>query len=253
MKKINTILPLLIISILCNQDLYSANSINLKKIITEIDKLYRSSTSYATIEMKVVTPNWQRKFELDVWSKGMNKTFIRIKTPKKDRGISTLRVKTEMWNFFPKINKVLKVPPSMMMGSWMGSDFTNDDLVKESTLVDDYDSKLINKDSRKDKYFNIILTPKKDTPTIWDKIELLVRRNDFLPVSQKYFDEKGRLLRILEFSDIKNFSGRILPSVLTMTRKNKKGYMTTIRYLNISFDVKPHKNTFTLRNLQKRR
>ena len=100
-------------------------------IIKKVDELYRADSSYAEMEMTIVTPNWERTLKLEAWSEGMDKTFITILEPKKDKGITTLRVDNEMWNFFPKINKVMKVPPSMMMGSWMGSDFTNDDLVKD--------------------------------------------------------------------------------------------------------------------------
>ncbi|HIC69853.1 MAG TPA: outer membrane lipoprotein-sorting protein [Candidatus Latescibacteria bacterium] len=97
------------------------------RIVDRVDKLYRSSTSHSRFEMLIVNPNWERRLVMEIWTRGMNETFIRIETPKKDAGIATLRRGAEMWNFFPKIDKVMKVPPSMMMGSWMGSDFSNDD------------------------------------------------------------------------------------------------------------------------------
>ena len=117
-------------------------------LLKEIDELYRSATSISTMKMEIVTPNWQRTLEMQSWTVGMEDTFIRILSPRKDRGVATLKKGNEMWNYFPKINKVIKVPPSMMMGSWMGSDFTNDDLVKEASLVDDYHVEKTDKDGQ---------------------------------------------------------------------------------------------------------
>lgn len=113
------------------------------EIVKKIDELYRSATSSGEMEMEIITPNWQRTLRMKVWSKGMDKTFIRILEPQKEKGVATLRLGNEMWNFLPNVNKVIKIPPSMMMSSWMGSDFTNDDLVSEFTLLEDFTYKLI--------------------------------------------------------------------------------------------------------------
>ena len=142
-----TILP---VSALPQQDLSDAA---IKDIIRKIDELYRAQSSYSVLEMEIVTPNWQRTIAMDAWTLGTKKTFIRITSPKKDAGVATLRIGNEMWNFLPKTNKIMKIPPSMMMSSWMGSDFTNDDLVKEFSLISDYSYKLIQvEDERPDLY-----------------------------------------------------------------------------------------------------
>jgi outer membrane lipoprotein-sorting protein len=124
-------------------------------LLKKIDELYRSDNSISTMKMSIITPNWQRTLEMQSWTIGMNDTFIRILSPKKDRGVATLKKGREMWNYFPKINKVIKVPPSMMMGSWMGSDFTNDDLVREVSLVKEYH---VEKEDYEDKH-RLILIP----------------------------------------------------------------------------------------------
>ena len=134
-------------------------------LLDKVDRLYRSDSSHATMEMKIVTENWERTTVMEVWSRGMNDTLIKILSPRKDKGIKTLKLGNQMWNYFPKINKVLKVPPSMMMNSWMGSDFTNDDLVKENTLADDYHSKLEPHPSAPEQFYFIALTPKENTVT----------------------------------------------------------------------------------------
>ena len=112
---------------------------DVENIVKKIDQLYRSDTSRANMEMQIVTPHWKRTLALEVWTKGMDRTFVLITSPKKEKGVTTLRIENEMWNYLPKTNKAMKVPPSMMMmGSWMGSDFTKDDLVRESSMLADY-------------------------------------------------------------------------------------------------------------------
>ena len=235
------------------QSLAADEPVDVKTIIDRMDKLYRSDASYAEVEMIVVSEHWERTLTMDIWTEGMEKTFIYIKGPKKDEGIATLRIESEMWNYFPRINKVMKVPPSMMMGSWMGSDFTNDDLVKESSLLNDYHHSLMHPENEDpDKYY-IQLTPKTDTPTVWGMIEITIRKAGYIPVSQVYYDEKGRKMREMLFSDTRKFGDRTIPSVMEMLPLNKKGQKTVIRYRDITFDEKIDQGVFTLRNLQKRR
>ncbi len=230
---------------------HGENTPDINAIVEKMDKLYRSDTSFADVEMLIQTEHWKRTLRMDIWSEGLDMTLIHIKSPKKDAGIATLRKKTEMWNYFPKINKVIKVPPSMMMSSWMGSDFTNDDLVKESSMINDYRSKLITPDNANPDYYYIELIPKKDIPIVWARIVLVVRKNDYIPVEESFFDEKGRKMRVMEFSEIRNFSGREIPSVLVMKPLNKPDKKTVIKYKELKFDIKLKADTFSLRNLQR--
>lgn len=181
---------------------------------------------------------------------GFEKTFVTILSPRKDKGISTLRNDKEMWNFFPKINKVMKIPPSMMMGSWMGSDFTNDDLVKESSLREDYNARLAENENDKANYY-IEFTPKEQTVSVWGKIIAKVNKESVLPETQEYFDEKGKLIRVMYFKDVKELGGRIIPTTLELVPQNKKNHSTIVTYTKAEFNAEINKNTFTLRNLQK--
>ena len=229
------------------------DQVDVKTIIDRMDKLYRSDASYADVEMIVASEHWKRTIAMNIWTEGMGKTFIYIKGPKKDEGIATLRIETEMWNYFQKINKVMKVPPSMMMGSWMGSDFTNDDLVKESSMLEDYTHRLIHPENKEaDKYY-IELIPKIETPTVWGKFEITIRKSDYIPLSQVYYDEKGKKMRIMTYSDVRQLGSRKIPAVMEIVPLNKKGQKAVIRYRDIIFDEKVDKGVFTLRNLQKRR
>ena len=222
-----------------------------EKIVNFIDQLYRSKTSYAVMEMHIVTPHYQRTLKMLVWTKGMDRTFIRITSPKKERGVATLRIKNEMWNYLPKIKKVMKISPSMMMGSWMGSDFSNDDLVKESSMQEDYTYKIITPDEATPDLIYIELIPNEDSTIVWGKIVTAVRSSDYIPVWQHFYDEKGKLMRILNYKDIKTFGSKTIPSVMEMIPQNKQGHKTIIRWQDGNFDTIIEDSIFSRRNLQK--
>ena len=225
---------------------------DVKEIITHIDQLYRSKTSHADLEMKIVTPNWERTLSMTVWTKGTDKTFIRITAPKKEKDITTLRIGKEMWNYLPKVNKTFKVSPSMMMNSWMGSDFTNDDLVRESSLINDYTYQRITPEDPSPELIYIELIPKEDTPIVWGKVISAVRKEDYIPVWQHFYDEKDKLMRVLNYKEIKAFGNKTLPSVMEMIPQNKEGNKTGVRFLNAEYDSDIDDKVFTRRNLQKR-
>ncbi len=226
---------------------------DIETIIKKIDQLYRSETSHAEMEMHIVTPHWERTLAMTTWSKGMDRTFIQITAPKKEQGVATLRIGNEMWNYLPKTNKVMKIPPSMMMGSWMGSDFTNDDLVRESSMLDDYTYQFVTPEDASPDHLYVQLIPKEDSPIVWGKIVAAVQSSDYLPVWQRFYDEKGNLMRVMNFKEIKTFGDKIAPSVMEIIPQNKDGHKTVVRWLNATFDSDIDDKIFTRRNLQKRR
>ena len=189
-----------------------------RSIIDEMEQLYRGDSSDATITMEVETPQYQRTLKMTGQSLGKELAFFRILSPKKDRGVATLKRDEEMWNYFPKINKVIKVPPSMMMGSWMGSDFTNDDLVKETQLIDAYHLSMTEDEAM----YRVTLTPKEQTVTVWGKIDYVISKDPLLPVSQAFYDEDGEKIRELTFLEPREYEGKLMPSILEMTPLNKE-------------------------------
>ena len=218
-------------------------------IIDAMEELYRGESSLARMTMIVETPQFQRTMEMESSSIGTEKAFIRILAPRKDRGIATLKLDLEMWNYLPKINKVIKVPPSMMMGSWMGSDFTNDDLVKQTTLTDDYDLTLEETDTE----YRITLVPKSNTVTVWGKIDYNVNKELMIPLSQNFYDDSDRLIRKMEFSEPREISGLLIPSRMEMIPINKGGHKTVIIYDELQFDPPEiDESIFTMRNLRSR-
>lgn len=247
-----TLFLYILLTTFCLLTLNATSQPKVEDIIKHIDQLYRSKTSEAEMEMHIVTPHYQRTLKMQVWTKGMDKTFIRITAPKKEQGVATLRIKNEMWNYLPKVNKTMKISPSMMMGSWMGSDFTNDDLVRESSLIDDYTYKMITPENASEDLLYVELIPKEDAAIVWGKIISAVRTNDYMPMWQHFYDEKGKLMRVLNFKEVKKFSGKNIPSVMEMIPQNRDGHKTVVRWVNAKFDTKIDDKVFTRRNLQKR-
>lgn len=228
----------------------SGEQITARKIIEKIDQLYRSESSYAEMQMEILTPHWERTLRMKIWTKGKDYTFIRILEPNKERGVGTLRIENDMWNYLPKTNKVIKVPPSMMMSSWMGSDFTNDDLVDEFSLLEDYHYRIIHpEDAEKDRIY-IEAIPKEGLPIVWEKVIMTVRRSDYIPVQDKFYDENGELMRIMNYRDITVFDNREIPAVIELIPRKKKGHKTVLRYLKLEFNINIGKDIFTLRHLR---
>jgi len=222
-----------------------------RDIIAKVDQLYRSSSSRAEVEMRITTPNWARTLGIIAWSKGTTKTFILITDPKKERGTATLRLGSEMWNYLPATDKVIKIPPSMMMGSWMGSDFNNDDLVRESSMLEDYTYRLASPERPAPGELSVEMVPTPEAPVVWSKVVLTVRESDYLPVRQEYYDEKGALMRMISFKDVRTIGGKTIPTVMELVPQNKKGNRTVITYKRAEFDIPLKDDIFSQRNLKR--
>lgn len=225
----------------------SQNSQKARQLIQKVEDMYRADSSRANLSMRIETPNYQRTMTMYSESLGTEQAYIRILSPRKDRGISTLKRGNEMWNYFPKINKVIKVPPSMMMGSWMGSDFTNDDLVKETTLVDEYNLSLVEDDAT----YTITLLPKEKTVTVWGKIEISIRKENLHPIERIFYDDDGTRVRVMTYKEPRHFGDSYLPSVMEMVPLNKEGHRTLVIYESLDLNVPDiSEETFTLRHLK---
>lgn len=206
-----------------------------------------------TYEMTIKDPRWERTLKLKAWEmRKEKKSFIRILSPPKEKGIGTLKIGLEMWNYLPRVERIIKIPPSMMMQPWMGSDFTNDDLVKESSIVEDYLHRVIGEEKIGgfDAY-RVEAVPKPDAPVVWGKILYWVRKKDFIPLKQEFYSERGELIRVMTFSEIKEMGGRVLPTYWEMVPVKKEGRMTTLRILEAEFDIPIPEEIFTLRNLKR--
>ena len=247
---LQTALLLLVYSLLAE---VPSAEISSQQILDKIDKMWRGKSSIGTYQMKIKTAHWERNLRIKSWTKGLDYTLIRIEYPKKEKGVATLKVKNNLWNYLPKINRVIKVPSSLMMGSWMGSHFTNDDLVKESTLADDYYHRITFQGKRDGvEVYEITLLPKETAAVVWGKVVILVRQKDLMPLYEEFYDEKGKPVRKMTFTDVKKMGGRLLPSKMTVIPYNKPNEFTEVTYMEISFDVELPESFFSLRNLKQR-
>jgi len=224
------------------------------EVINRVQDLYRGDSSRAVATMEVVTENWSREITIEIWSLGEDHSLIRIQAPAKEAGTATLMADDDIWNYLPKVDRTIKVPASMMGGSWMGSHFTNDDLVQESRLTDEYDVELTFEGERGGvSVWEVTLTPKPEAAVVWGRIEYTVRQADFNPVRVSYYDEDGDLARSMEWSEFENFGGRVMPRLMDMRPADKPNERTTMRYDELEFDVDIDESFFSLRTLQRRR
>ena len=222
------------------------------EIVDQVDQLLRGDSSQGTITMQIVTENWQRSLTMQVWSQGTENSLVRIEKPRKEAGTATLKVGNNIWNYLPKVSRTIKIPTSMMMASWMGSHFTNDDLVKESSMSRDYVITLSYEGERNgSSVYEFSLIPKPDAAVVWGKLELEVRQDDLMPTWHRYYDEDGTLIRELTFSEYTLMGGRRVPTRLVMQPYDKPGEQTVIIYDDLVFDVPIQADTFSLRNLER--
>jgi hypothetical protein len=224
-----------------------------RTIVDRVDRLWRGVSSRARVRMEVVTAHWRRTLDLAVESLGTDYALVRVTAPAKDAGTATLKVGNEVWNYLPRVDRTIKIPPSLMMGSWMGSHFTNDDLVKESRLVEDYDIATAFDGVRDGtRVWEFTLTPHPDAAVVWGRVTMQVRQADDQPTWLRYYDDQGDLVRTLSFGEYRRFGGRLVPALLTVTPRDKPGEHTTLHYEALQFDVGLTPADFSLRNLRGR-
>jgi outer membrane lipoprotein-sorting protein len=202
------------------------------------------------MKMMVTTAHWKRTLVLEAWSKGKDKSLFRILSPKKEKGMTTLRAENEIWNYLPKVKRVIKIPSSMMSSSWMGSHFTNDDLVKESRMADDYTFSIADEAEQKGTIV-IVCIPRPEAAIVWGKVVVTVRKDDLMPVDIRYFDEDLDLARTMMFTDFQKFGDRILPAKLDMIPTDHPDESTGIIYEKIDFNLPLKDDLFSLRSLQR--
>ena len=220
-------------------------------VLRRLDDLYRSKSSIARMDIVVTGPRSTRSMRLSAWTRGEDEALIVVEAPPREEGTTTLRVGPNLWNYLPRIARTIRVPPSMMLGSWMGTDFTNDDLVKESSMHEDFASRLDRRSEAPSGWW-IRLDVKAGVVGRWARIDILVS-DDGLPIEERHFDRKGRLARVMTFDEIRTLGGRRLPAHLMLTPADTPGQRTELRYLEVQFDVPIPDDTFSLSRLERRR
>lgn len=231
-----------------------AAAIDVDELIRHIDRLWRGDTSRATMSMSVKTERYERTMTMEAWSRGKDYSLVVIREPVKDRGIATLKVEENIWNYLPKINRVTKVPSSMMSGSWMGSHFTNDDLVKESTFEEDYDATISFEGERDgQRIYELTFVAKPDAAVVWGKVIMTVDQVSLAPYTSLYYDEEGVLIRTMTMDQTQMIDGRVIPMRMSLQPLDKPDESTVIVYQQIAFGMPLEESFFSLQTLKRRR
>jgi outer membrane lipoprotein-sorting protein len=234
--------------------LFSFNTIaqDVAEIIRKADEKFRGESSRGQTTMIIERPNWSREISMKTWSLGNEYSLIYITAPAKEKGQVFLKRDNEMWNWVPTIERMIKIPPSMMMQSWMGSDFTNDDLIRESSLEKDYNHKLLGEETiRGYECYKIELIPKIDAPVVWGKILMWVSKDEFHWLRAEYYDEDENLVNIEILSEIKTMDDREMPTRMEMIPADKEGHKTILIFDEMEFDVDLKESFFSQQNMRR--
>ena len=250
-KKRNTILFLFmgLIAVVSHGQADTPQKLDAQELIRRVETQYMGKTSRATMRMNIITDAWTRELTMEAWSEGRDKFLAKILSPKKEQGTATLKIGDEMWNFLPKIDRLMKIPSSLMGDRWMGSHLTNDDLIKENKIDELYTFEV---EKIEDSIATIICTPKPDAPIVWDRVIYRVDLTKTVPVSVDYYDEDGELVRTSTFDMVEEISGRWIPKRMRIQPVEEPDEMTELTYEELEFDVTLPENLFSVRSLRRR-
>ncbi|HCH1620938.1 TPA: outer membrane lipoprotein-sorting protein [Vibrio parahaemolyticus] len=209
-------------------------------IVQKSDQAMRGKSSYSEATMEIVRPDWARSMTMKSWTKGTELSLVLVTAPAKDKGSASLKRHREMWNWVPSIERVIKIAPSMLSQSWMGSDFTNDDLINQSSIVVDYQHALLGNDSFDgDKVWVIEATAKPDAPVVWNKVSLWISQSTYLQRKVEFYDEFDERVNVLTTYDVKELGGRKIATRMEMKPVDKPGNKTifTTHQAQFDFDI----------------
>ena len=227
-----------------------AESPDAKDIIRKAMDHYRGLTSFSEMTMTIQRPDWSRSMTMLAWTEGDKQTLVRVTAPRKDVGNGTLSVDGNMWTFTPKINRVIKIPSSMMSQNWMGSDFSNKDISKNTDIIDQYDHRLLEQREHEGHVVYVIESiPHEEAAVVWGR-EVLTVRDDWVLLKQEFRDQEDVLVKTLEALEIAPMGGRNVATVMRMSKQEKLEEWTELRTVVVEFDVKLPANLFTLSNLR---
>ena len=222
------------------------------EILNQMEEVMRGESSVAEMTMTIERPRYTRDISMKAWSLGEDFSLILITAPARDQGTTYLKRRNEIWNYVPNIDRTIKMPPSMMSQSWMGSDFTNDDLVRESSTVEDYEHRILREEeySGRDAWV-LELIPKPDTPIVYGKVLMWVDKEHYIQLKVENYDQRDELANTIEFSEIGEMGGRTFPAKMTLTPADKTDHQTVMEYQKLEFDVDLSESFFTQQNMRR--
>ena len=219
-------------------------------VMDYIDDLYRSQSSYASMRMTVARERGTRELALEAWSKGDDEALIVIRSPAREAGTATLRTEDGLWNYAPRADRLIRIPTGLLSDSWMGSHFTNDDLMRETSYLDDYDAVLSAEEGDGGTVLKATLTPKPEAPVVYSKLVFLITPDNWVPVRAEYYDD-GKLVRSMGFDRIQTIAGKMIPMRMTIVPEDKPNERTVVEYLELQLDIPVDDQLFTRQGLRR--
>lgn len=245
MKKVLFFLTLIISHV-------SISQMTADEIIQKAEDKLRGTTSYAEMTVKTIRPKWTREMTMKTWTKGDDYSVTLILSPAKDKGTVFLKRKNEIWQYLPSIERTIKMPPSMLTQSWMGTDLKNDDLVKESSLKDDYKKKITGSETIEGyDCHRIVLIPNEGVNSIWGKIVIWISKKEYLQLKTKFYDEDGELVNTILGKSVAKIGGKLIPNEMEVIPANKKGQRTQMSYTKADFGIELDDEIFTLQYMKR--
>lgn len=230
----------------------AAQTLSATEIMKKADENLRGKSLYSEIKMTIVRPTWKREIGIKSWSKGSDYSLALITSPAKEKGQAFLKRGKDLWNWQPGIGRMIKMSSSVMGQSWMGSDFTNDDMVRESSTVNDYTHRLETTEKvREFNCYKLILTPKESSAVVWGKVIMWVSVTDFVEIKTEFYDEDNELVNTFNGYDIKNYGNRKLASRLEVTPANKPNQKTVMTIEKYDFNIAMEDGFFSQQNMQR--
>ena len=216
------------------------------EIIEKADEQTRGTSSYSEMTITTIRPKWQKTMTMKNWTKGSDYAVSLVMSPAKEKGSVFLKRKNEVWNYLPTLERTIKLPPSMMMQSWMGTDLTNDDLVKQSSTVVDYTHRILASETIEGlECWKLELIPKEEATVVWGKIITWIDKTDYMQMKMEFYDEDEELINLMTGTNVKSFGSKKLPSIMEFKPMDNEGHKTVIEYLVWKFDVGIADNYFT--------
>jgi outer membrane lipoprotein-sorting protein len=237
---------------ICQTSIFSQNQLTATEIIQKADEKIRGKTNQSVMEMEIIRPTWKRSLSMKGWANGLDYSMTYITAPARDKGQVFLKRETEMWNWMPSIGRMIKIPASMMSQGWMGSDYTNDDILKESSIVKDYDHSLESEEEVQGKEcYKIKMLPKEGAAVIWSKVYKWITKGEFIQIKSTYFDEDNELVKSEFGYDFKEMDGRLIPTRIEIVPEGEEGKKTVLYIREIKFNVDLKESFFSQQNMKR--
>jgi len=250
--KLKIIFAFLLCVVLFAPKIIAQKKLSATEIVKKADEKMRGKTNTSTMEMVIIRPTWKRSIGMKSWGRGIDYSMTYITAPANEKGQVFMKLKTDMWNWIPSISRMIKIPTSMMSQGWMGSDYTNDDILKESSIVVDYNHKILDEeDVNGFKTYKIEMIPKENAAVVWRKVYKWITKKEYIQIKTEYYDDSNNLVKSELGYDFKKMDGRLIPTRIEIIPANEKGKKTVLYIKKAKFNIALPQSFFSQQNMKR--